>query len=149
MVKRSPFSQVTLKAVKERINEVAASELEDRLKNISNYAVVISPVDTGAYVESFSMGRAGFGGGRSRKSEARQTGVKKGGGGANPESFRETARGQLYEDIEGMDIAQMIESGNVKFTLRNRAPHANDVENGESWDRDGYHVFAKIRNRFG
>lgn len=141
--------QVTLKAVKDRINQVAASELEDRLQNISNYAVVISPVDTGAYVESFSMGRAGFGGGRSRKSEARSTGVKKGAGGANPDTFREVARGQLYEDIEGMNIAQMIESGDVKFTLRNRAPHANDVENGENWQKDGYHVFAKIRRKFG
>lgn len=141
--------QVTLKAVKDRINEVAASELEGRLKNISNYAVVISPVDTGAYVESFSMGRAGFGGGRSRKSEVRAKGVKKGGGGANPDTFREVARDQLYQDIQGMNIKEMIASGNVKFTLRNRAPHANDVENGESWDRDGYHVFAKIRRKFG
>ena len=141
--------QVTLKAIKDRVNQIAAAELEDRLQNISNYAVVISPVDTGAYVESFSMGRAGFGGGRSRKSEARPNGVKKGSGSANPESFRDIARQQLYEDIQGMDIEQMIESGNVKFTLRNRAPHANDVENGENWQKDGYHVFAKIRNRFG
>lgn len=141
--------QVTLKAIKDRINQVAAEELEDKLQNVANYAVGISPVDTGAYVESFSMGRAGFGGGRSRKSEARDNGVKKGTGGANPDTFRDVARQQLYEDIQGMDIAQMIESGNVKFTLRNRAPHAKDVEDGDNWQRDGYHVFAKIRRKFG
>lgn len=141
--------QVTLKAVKDRINQIAAEELEDRLQNISNYAVSVSPVDTGAYVESFSMGRAGFGGGRSRKSEARPNGVKKGSGTENPDTFREKARQQLYEDIEGMNIRQMVESGDIKFTLRNRAPHANDVENGENWQRDGYHVFTKIRRKFG
>lgn len=134
--------QVTLKAIKDRVNQIAAAELEDRLQNISNYAVYISPVDTGAYVESFSIGRAGFGGGRSKKSDNKPKG-------ANPDAIREVGRQNLYQDIQGMNIKEMIASGNVKFTLRNRAPHARDVENGESWQKDGYHVFAKVRRKFG
>ena len=141
--------QATMKAFKDKIEFRVAEELEDRLEHVANYAVTVSPVDTGAYVESFSIGVAGFGGGRSRKSEARSVGVKKGGGGANPETFRQTSLQQLYADIQGMDIEGMLKSGNVKFTLRNRAPHSVDVENGENWSKDGYHVFTKIRNRFG
>lgn len=142
--------QVTLKATKDRIKQVAAEEIQDRLEHVANYAVSISPVDTGAYVESFSIGRAGFGGGRSRSSNVRPNGVKKGVGGANPESFREVARGQLRQDIEGMNIEQMLEQEDVRFTLRNRAPHANTVEDGSDWQhQDGYYVFTKIRNRFG
>lgn len=142
--------QITLQATKDRIKNLAAEALQDRLEHVANYAVSISPVDTGAYVESFSMGRAGFGGGRSKSSDARPNGVKKGLGGANPESFRETARGNLYSDIQGMNIEGMLEEGNVRFTLRNRAPHANTVEDGRDWTRtDGYYVFTKIGRKFG
>ena len=143
--------QATMKAFKDKIEFRVAEELEDRLEHVARYAVAVSPVDTGAYVESFSIGVAGFGGGRSRKSEVRTVGVKKKkkGGGANAETFREKSLQQLYADIQGMDIEGMLKSGNVKFTLRNRAPHSVDVENGENWDKDGYHVFTKIRNRFG
>jgi hypothetical protein len=66
----------------------------------------------------------------------------------DPEATRQVARNNLYQDIEGLDIKQMLEAGNAKFTLRNRAPHARDVENGENWDKDGYHVFRKIRSKF-
>ena len=142
--------QITLKATKDRIEQVAAEKIQDRLEHVANYAVKISPVDTGAYVESFSMVKAGQGGGRSRKSDVRPNGVKKGVGGANPETFREVAKNQLREDIEGINIKQMLEQEDVRFTLRNRAPHANTVEDGRDWQhQDGYYVFTKIRKRFG
>ena len=134
--------QATMKAVKDRIGEQAEAEIEDRLQFIANYALVVSPVDSGAYVESFSLGKAGFGGGRSKKSDARPKG-------ANPEAIREVGRQNLYQDIQAMNIKEMLTSGNVKFTLRNRAPHARDVEDGENWQRDGYYVFTKIRRKFG
>lgn len=142
--------QVTFDAIKDRINKSAADAVEDRLNHIASYAVVVSPVDTGAYVESFSLLRQGSGGGRSKSSNARPNGVKKGNGGANPEQFREVARQNLTADIAGLNIQQAIESGNTRFVLRNRAPHANDVENGTNWKRtDGYYVFTKIRRKFG
>lgn len=133
---KSTFSSFTAK-----IENIAAEQVEDRLQYVANYALVVSPVDTGAYVESFSLGRAGFSGGRMKKSDARSKSV-------DPEATRQVARNNLYQDIQGLDIKQMLEAGNAKFTLRNRAPHARDVENGENWDKDGYHVFRKIRSKF-
>jgi len=133
--------QATFKAIKDKIENIAVEQVEDRLQYVANYALVVSPVDTGAYVESFSLGRAGFGGGRMKKSDARPKS-------ADPEATRQVARDNLYADIQGLDIKQMLEAGNAKFTLRNRAPHARDVENGENWDKDGYHVFRKIRSKF-
>lgn len=135
--------QVTLKATKERIEQVAANQIEDRLQEIAAYAVDISPVDTGAYVASFSMGRAGFGGGRSRTSHGKPRKQ-------NPEAKKADAFAALQGDIQGMNVKQMLEQEDVRFTLRNRAPHANTVEDGSNWQRqDGYYVFTKIRNRFG
>jgi hypothetical protein len=133
--------QATFKALTDKIENIAVEQVEDRLQYVANYALVVSPVDTGAYVESFSLGRAGFSGGRMKKSDARSKSV-------DPEATRQVARNNLYQDIEGLDIKQMLEAGNAKFTLRNRAPHARDVENGENWDKDGYHVFRKIRSKF-
>lgn len=133
--------QATFKALTDKIENIAAEQIEDRLQYVANYALVVSPVDTGAYVESFSLGRAGFSGGRMKKSDARSKSV-------NPEATRQVARDNLYADIQGLDIKQMLEAGNAKFTLRNRAPHSRDVENGENWDKDGYHVFRKIRSKF-
>jgi hypothetical protein len=133
--------QVTLEAIKGKIENIAAEKLEDRLQHIANYALVVSPVDTGAYVESFSIGRAGFSGGRMKSSEVRQSAI-------DPQSSRETARQQLYADIQGLNIKQMLKDGFIKFTLRNRAKHAQDVEDGESWGKEGYHVFRKIRSKF-
>ena len=135
--------QVTFRAIKDRVETIAAQKVEDRLKDISEYAVNISPVDTGAYVTSFSIGKAGFGGGRSRSSHNKPKNQ-------NPEAKRQEALGQLYSDIEGLGIKQDLEDGNAKFTIRNRAPHANQVEDGSSWKRtDGYYVFTKIRRKFG
>jgi hypothetical protein len=133
--------QATFKALTDKIENIAVEQVEDRLQYVANYALVVSPVDTGAYVESFSLGRAGFSGGRMKKSDARSKSV-------DPEATRQVARNNLYQDIEGLDIKQMLEAGNAKFTLRNRAPHARDVENGENWEKDGYHVFRKIRSKF-
>jgi hypothetical protein len=90
------------------------------------------------------MGRAGFGGGRSKSSKERS-------GKANGAS-KEIARGNLLQDILSMNIKEMVALGNVKFTLRNRSPHVRQVEDG--WFRkdgtktEGYHVFAKIRSKF-
>lgn len=135
--------QVTFRAIKDRVETIAAQKVEDRLKDISEFAVNISPVDTGAYVTSFSIGKAGFGGGRSRSSHNKPKNQ-------NPEAKRQEALGQLYSDIEGLGIKQDLEDGNAKFTIRNRAPHANQVEDGSNWKRtDGYYVFTKIRRKFG
>lgn len=119
-----------------RLEDLAEEEVKDRLEYIANYAIAISPVDTGAYVESFSMVPAGQGGGRSKRSEARTASVKK--GTASRQQFADIARSNLYSDIEKFSLET-----SDKVTLRNRAPHAREVE-----DKHGWSVFTKVRNKF-
>lgn len=134
--------QATFKRLKGRINDLAEEQIEDKLEDLADYAVRISPVDTGAYVNSFSIKRAGQGGGRSRTSDNKPRGQ-------SPEAERQEAYNQLLSDIETLNISDMLEQGRVSFTLKNRSPHARDVEDGSNWQSDGYHVFARIRRKFG
>ena len=134
--------QATMSRLKGRISDLAEEKIEERLEDLADYATRISPVDTGAYVTSFSIKRAGAGGGRSRSSENKPRNQ-------NPETKKQEAYGQLLTDIEALNISDMIENGNVRITLRNRSPHARDVEDGANWRSSGYHVFARIRRKFG
>ena len=129
--------QITLDSKIKQLEDLADEKVRDRLEHIANYAIFVSPVDTGAYVESFSMLPAGKGGGRSKKSEARAVSVKE--GTASREQFAEEARSNLYSDIKGFSLET-----SDRVTLRNRAPHAREVE-----DKLGWSVFTKVRNKFG
>ena len=134
--------QATFSKLKGRLNDLAEEKIEERLEDLADYATRISPVDTGAYVNSFSIKRAGQGGGRSRSSENKPRNQ-------NPEAKRAEAYGQLVTDIQALNISDMLEQGNVRITLRNRSPHARDVEDGANWRSSGYHVFTRVRNKFG
>lgn len=134
--------QATMSRLKGRLNDLAEEKIEERLEDLADYATRISPVDTGAYVTSFSIKRAGDGGGRRRSSENKPRNQ-------NPETKRAEAYGQLVTDIQALNISDMIENGNVRITLRNRSPHARDVEDGSNWRSSGYHVFSRIRRKFG
>ena len=135
--------QATFSKIKGRLNDMAEEAIEERLEDLAGYATRISPVDTGAYVTSFSIKRAGQGGGRSRSSKNKPKDQ-------NPEAKRAEAYGQLVQDIQALNISDMIENGNVRITLSNRSPHARTVEDGGAgWRRGGYHVFTKVRNKFG
>lgn len=118
------------------LQQTAEERIKDELFSIADYAIAISPVDTGAYVESFSMLPAGQGGGRSKSSGARTASVKK--GTASRQQFADIARSNLYSDIEKVSLET-----SDKVTLRNRAPHAREVE-----DKHGWSVFTKVRNKF-
>lgn len=138
--------QATMNAFKDKIENRVADEVEQKFDEIASYAVYVAvpdqSIDTGAYVTSFSIGKAGFGGGRSRSSDNKPKNQ-------NPQAMKDQAYSQLISDIDSIDFKAMLESDNTKFTIRNRAPHARDVEDGANWKRSGYHVFAKIRNQFG
>lgn len=117
-------------AFQEEIEESLREQAEDMV----SYAVSISPVDTGAYVDSFSITSRGSGGGRSRSSNNKMP--------VNGSTARSEAISRLYSGIKSLNILD-------GFTIRNRAPHANDVEyGGPNWKRDGYFVFTQLRNRF-
>ena len=134
--------QATFTNLKGRINDLAEEKIEEKLEDLADYTVRISPVDTGAYVNSFSIKRAGQGGGRMKTSKNKLPAQ-------SPEAERQDAYRELLQDVEALNISDMLEQGSVRFTLRNRSPHAIDVENGANWPSSGYHVFARIRNKFG
>ena len=144
--KNSGSIQATMDSFKNKLEDRVASEVEEQFDRIASYAVYVAvpdqSIDTGAYVTSFSIGKAGFGGGRSRSSDNKPKNQ-------NPQAMKDQAYSQLIGDIDRIDFKVMLESGDARFTLKNRAPHARDVEDGTNWRRSGYHVFAKIRNQFG
>jgi len=144
--KTSGSIQATMDSFKNKLEDRVASEVEEQFDRIASYAVYVAvpdqSIDTGAYVTSFSIGKAGFGGGRSRSSKNKPKNQ-------NPQAMKDQAYSQLISDIDRIDFKAMLESDNTKFTIRNRAPHARDVEDGANWRRSGYHVFEKIRRQFG
>lgn len=139
MANLPPATQATFKSIEEKINKAASRQVKDKAKAVADYAVAISPVYSGAYVESFSIKKPGQGGGRRKSSGAR--GGKDNGKSDNPDMHRQTAKYNLYDDIENLG-----EKGLKGFVLRNRAEHAKDVEHKHG---PPYKVFARVRNRFG
>ena len=140
--------QSTFKSINDKIEKKTAGAVEQIIEDIAYYAIYRGvpdqAVDTGAYVTSFSIGPAGFGGGRSRSSKGKPRNQ-------NPQAMKEQGYSQLQSDISGINFVELLKSGNAKFTLRNRAPHAYAVENGGiTWKRypTGYSVFAKIKSEF-
>jgi|TARA_R110002072_G_scaffold219636_1_gene377253 hypothetical protein len=139
MSKQSAATQATFRSLEDKVLNIVHDGVKDKAYAVANYAVSISPVYSGAYVESFSIKKPGQGGGRRKSSEAR--GGKANGKSDNPDMHRETAKYNLYKDIESLG-----EKGLKGFVLRNRAEHAKDVEHKHG---PPYKVFARVRNRFG
>ena len=144
--------QATMNAIKDKIENLTVEKVEERLEEISYYATHTAlqegglggGVDTGAYVTSFSIGAAGFSGGRKRTSRGKPTKQ-------DQAAKKEEGYNNLLSDISGINIKQLLEAGKLKFTLRNRAPHGRQVEDGwptKEGKREGYHVFRKIRSKF-
>src|SRR6056297_2354580 len=101
--------QVTLQATKDRITQVASERVEERLDDIAYFATHRAltgggrgdGVDTGAYVTSFSLVRAGAGGGRSRTSKNKPRNQ-------NPSQKKEEGYSQLRSDIQALNLEQML-----------------------------------------
>lgn len=137
--------QATLNGFREKVETKASEAVGDRMRDVASYAVYVATpdesIDTGSYVTSFSIVPAGKGGGRGRSSKGKPRN-------RNPQEMKDEGFRQLESDIQNINFKSEMKSENARFTLRNRAPHSRDVENGENWRRDGYHVFEKIRRRF-
>lgn len=122
----------SLKAKMQRIEEMAEDAIRERLVDIAESAVNYSPVDTGAYVTSFSYAvGAGRPRGKSSKNRPR---------GQNPEAMRQEGLSDLMSDISRISDLK----NTTRITLRNASPHAQAVET-----KHGYSVFAKLRNLYG
>ena len=102
---------------------------------------MISPVYSGAYVESFSIKARGEGGGRSRSSDARDAKERS----PDPDRHKMIALDQLYSDITALGTDKID-----GFVLRNRSPHVREVENGSIENNVPAHkVFERVRRKFG
>jgi hypothetical protein len=119
--------------------ETTEKKAKDKLRDIAEFAVAVSPVDTGAYVTSWSM-KPSYSSGRSRTSEGKPKNQ-------NPEAKKQEGLSQLMSDIQSL---KPLETPLV--VISNSSPHAKSVEYGsqvdDNWKRDGYAVFAQIRNKF-
>jgi hypothetical protein len=120
----------SLSAKIEKLEQSTEEKLKSRLVNIAEDLTKRTPVDTGAYAESFSVAPASSGAGRSRSSKGRPKNQ-------SLEQYRSIALGNMTADIDSL---QLLENRSVSF--RNRAPHADQVEGK-------YQVFgsAKDENR--
>lgn len=124
-IKPSYYKKMDL--IKGRIKHAVFTKSEE----IVSYAVAISPVDTGAYVESFSVTSRGSRSGRSRSSNGRRKlslGEKEG--------VKMDQASRLRAELEAIDP---LETNG--FTLTNNSPHSYLVE-------DKHGVFLRTKDRF-
>ena len=123
----------------ETFNDLITPKLEEKIHSTGNYAIEISPVWSGAFVNSWSIVPIGSGGGRSRISSFGRDGAglthsQR----SNPESEKATARAALAGDVKKVAESMMKTGG---ATLANRAPHAKVVD-------QKYLTITRVRDRF-
>jgi len=115
----------------DKLKNLYGDTVEERLVNFASYGIMISPVDTGAYVESMSIRPRGSSGGRMRRSDVRDTAP-------NKEAKKQEAVGLIRTDAATY-IEQIIDRGGA--VIVNRSPHNKDVESK-------YQVFGRMKDRF-
>lgn len=126
---------------KNKINKLDDSiddYFRETLQEVADTAVNLSPVDTGAYVTSFSyIVGAGRPRGKSSEGKPRNQDVYQ---------MREEGYQNLMSDVNRINFDTM--SGSL--TLSNGSPHATDVEyGGERWRKSPYGVFGQLEDRYG
>jgi mRNA-degrading endonuclease RelE of RelBE toxin-antitoxin system len=114
----------------ERLEQTAEERVKDELVDVAQFAVSRSPVDTGAYVTSFSI-KNSYSSGRSRTSRNKPRRQ-------SPQAKREEGLSQMLGDIETLKPLE-----EPLIVISNGSPHATQVEK-----LHGYAVFAQIRNKF-
>ena len=113
-----------------KLRELYGDAIEEKLTSLGLYAVEISPVDTGAFVESWSLRPMGSGASRRLSSEGRL-----------PKDYveaKDKARQNISQDAERLKDRILNEGG---ATLRNGSPHAKDVDKK-------YQTVGRVRDRF-
>ena len=140
MVTQVTFSP-RFQALDVEIDELIGDRIEEKLVSFGNYAVEISPVYSGAFVNSWSLVPIGSGAGRSRISSydyKGNTSRLKHPERANPTEQKATARVNIANDAK-THSKSIVEKGGAVLT--NRAPHAEIV------DRK-YLTVTRVRDRF-
>ena len=119
------------------LETLVEQQVERKLVDIAESAVTLSPVDTGAYVTSFSFS-VGRGRPRGKSSRGRPKG--------NGQAMRQEGLDNLKNDLK--KIPSLMDTTSI--TLRNNSPHATAVEyGGKGWITPPYFVFTKLRNIHG
>ena len=123
-----------------KLEELIGNNIAEKLTSLGHYAVEISPVYSGAFVQSWSLVPIGSGGGRSRTSAYGREGDKRL---MNPERVNaESAKADAKTLIDG-DVSKIkdriLKDGGAVLT--NRAPHAKIVD-------DKYLTIQRVKNRF-
>jgi hypothetical protein len=130
------INKSSVSAKLQKAKDLAEERAKDKLEDMAEYLVAISPVSSGAYVLSHSILPSGNTGGRLRQSNSDVL--------ANVSTTKNQALAQLKSDIEGLSLDDI--SGVI---FRNRAAHATDVETGNNWRRtQGYWVYSQLGSRF-
>jgi len=136
MKARVKFNKGALDKKLKQAEDKAYQQVENQLKEVSQFAVNRSPVDTGAYVTSFSV-KNNYSSGRGRTSKNKPRNQ-------SPQAKRQEGYAQMAADIEGLDL-----KNSEIIVISNGSPHARLVETGEAWSNTpGYAVFAQLRDRF-
>ena len=132
----------TLKRKLDAIDQMAEDAIERKMVAVATTTVLASPVDTGAFVNSWSF-KDNLGGGRRKSSANKPTGQ-------NPGSERGKALNNLVNDIRSTVEATSpggaeregisLQVDNYYFI--NRAPHAKSVE-------DKYQIIDQVVRQHG
>lgn len=130
MKARVKIDQAGLDRKLKLLEQTAEEQAKDRLVDIAQFATSRSPVDTGAYVTSFSM-KHSYSSGRGRTSRNKPTQQ-------SPEAKRKEGLSQLLGDIETLKPLEQ-----PLVVLSNGSPHADAVEY-----KHGYAVFTQVKDRF-
>jgi len=126
-------AKVNIAGVKKKmqlLEQKAEEEVKDQLIDVAQFATTRSPVDTGAYVTSFSM-KHSYSSGRGKTSHNKPRGQ-------DPQAKRSDGLSQLVGDIQALEPLE-----NPLVVLSNGSPHASDVEY-----KHGYAVFAQVKDKF-
>ena len=119
------------------LKALAEQQVERKLVDMAQTAVDLSPVDTGAYVTSFSFS-TGAGRPRGKSSKGKPK--------ANAQAARSEGLSNLIKDLER--VPSLLDTTSI--VLRNNSPHAVAVEyGGRGWKTSPYFVFTKLRNIHG
>jgi len=119
------------------LKALAEQQVERKLIDMAQTAVDLSPVDTGAYVTSFSFS-TGAGRPRGKSSKGKPK--------ANAQAARSEGLSNLIKDLE--KIPSLLDTTSI--VLRNNSPHAVAVEyGGRGWKTSPYFVFTRLRNIYG
>jgi|TARA_R110000851_G_scaffold147401_1_gene287279 hypothetical protein len=133
-VAKSFFKKIDL------LKEKAEQEIKNKASDIVSDAVDLSPVDTGAFVESWQINPRGERTSRSRSSANRPK-LPEG----SKQAKREEEKSRLLGRVESFDLEQL--SG---FTVTNRAPHIAEMNKSDRL-RTGYspsEIQAVLKDRF-